>query len=43
MEWIIAIENKWVGVSLGGGMNGNLLVLAWPWKGGIVSSPRFTA
>ncbi|KAG8925165.1 hypothetical protein FRC02_009888, partial [Tulasnella sp. 418] len=30
-------------VSLGGGMNNNLLIVAWPWNNQIIFSPRVTS
>ncbi|KAF8595031.1 CBD9-like protein [Ceratobasidium sp. AG-I] len=40
-EIIAPISAKWVGWSLGGGMNYNLLLVAWPWNGAIVPSTRY--
>ncbi|KAG8688196.1 hypothetical protein FRC11_005887 [Ceratobasidium sp. 423] len=39
-EIIAPISSKWVGWSLGGGMNSNLLLVAWPNGNSIVSSTR---
>ncbi|KAG8687354.1 hypothetical protein FRC12_017219 [Ceratobasidium sp. 428] len=41
-EIVAPISAKWVGWSLGGGMNNNLLVVAWPNGNSIVSSTRYT-
>ncbi|KAG8697384.1 hypothetical protein FRC08_006563 [Ceratobasidium sp. 394] len=41
-EIVAPISAKWVGWSLGGGMNNNLLLVAWPNGNSIVSSTRYT-
>lgn len=41
-EIVAPINAKYVGWSLGGGMNNNLLLVAWPNGNSIVSSTRFT-
>ncbi|KAG8745775.1 hypothetical protein FRC10_007036 [Ceratobasidium sp. 414] len=41
-EIVAPIAAKWVGWSLGGGMNNNLLLVAWPNGNSIVSSTRYT-
>jgi cellobiose dehydrogenase (acceptor) len=41
-EFIVPITQKWAGVALGGGMNNDLLIVAWPNGNSIVSTPRFT-
>ncbi|KAG9000556.1 hypothetical protein FRB94_005345 [Tulasnella sp. JGI-2019a] len=39
-QWTVPIAGLWAGVTLGQGMNGNLLIAAWPNAGKIVSSTR---
>ncbi|KAF8596985.1 cellobiose dehydrogenase [Ceratobasidium sp. AG-I] len=41
-EIVAPISAKWVGWSLGGGMNRNLLLVAWPNNNAIVSSTRYS-
>ncbi|CAE7204138.1 unnamed protein product [Rhizoctonia solani] len=41
-EIVAPITSKWVGWSLGGGMNNNLLLVAWPNGNSIVSSTRMS-
>ncbi|CAE6505183.1 unnamed protein product [Rhizoctonia solani] len=41
-EIVAPITSKWVGWSLGGGMNSNLLLVAWPNGNSIVSSTRMS-
>ncbi|KAF8596986.1 hypothetical protein BDV93DRAFT_527730 [Ceratobasidium sp. AG-I] len=41
-EIVAPISAKWVGWSLGGGMNRNLLLVAWPNGNAIVSSTRYS-
>jgi cellobiose dehydrogenase (acceptor) len=41
-EIVAPIAAKWVGWSLGGGMNSNLLLVAWPNGNSIVSSTRYS-
>ncbi|KAJ1308933.1 hypothetical protein OPQ81_004617 [Rhizoctonia solani] len=41
-EIIAPISSKWVGWSLGGGMNSNLLLVAWPNGNSVVSSTRMS-
>ena len=40
-EIVAPIAAKWAGWSLGGGMNFNLLLVAWPNNNAIVSSTRY--
>jgi cellobiose dehydrogenase (acceptor) len=40
-QWIIPVENKWAGMSLGGKMIDAPLVMAWPNNGTVVHSTRF--
>jgi cellobiose dehydrogenase (acceptor) len=40
-ELIVPIAQKWAGISLGGGMPNNPLIVAWPNANTIVSSTRF--
>ncbi|KAF8307890.1 cellobiose dehydrogenase [Clavulina sp. PMI_390] len=42
LQWEVPNAILWAGMTLGAGMNSNLLVLAWPYNGGILSSPRYT-
>ncbi|KAG8845518.1 hypothetical protein FRB96_002486 [Tulasnella sp. 330] len=42
-QWTIPNAGLWAGVALGEGMNGNLLISAWPNAGSIVSSTRQAA
>ena len=42
-EIVAPIDAKWVGIALGGAMNGDLLLVAWPNAGQIVSSTRFAS
>jgi cellobiose dehydrogenase (acceptor) len=41
-EFIVPVSQKWAGIALSGGMNNDLLIVAWPYNGTIVSTPRFT-
>ncbi|QRV98090.1 GMC oxidoreductase [Ceratobasidium sp. AG-Ba] len=41
-EIVAPISAKWVGWSLGGGMNNNLLLVAWPNGNSVVASTRYT-
>jgi cellobiose dehydrogenase (acceptor) len=40
-EFIVPITQKWAGISLGGGMTNNPLIVAWPYNGKIVFTTRF--
>ena len=40
-EIVAPIDASWIGVALGGAMNGDLLLVAWPNGNQIVASTRF--
>ena len=40
-EIVAPLDAKWIGMSLGGAMNGDLLLVAWPNGNEIVSSTRY--
>ncbi|KAG9018158.1 hypothetical protein FRB90_012066 [Tulasnella sp. 427] len=39
-QMIVPIAGKWAGITLGSGMNSNLLIVAWPNNGAIVKGAR---
>jgi hypothetical protein len=41
-EFIVPVANKWAGISLGPGMVGNPLIMAWPYNGGVQHSVRYS-
>ncbi|KAF8307893.1 hypothetical protein DL93DRAFT_2171488 [Clavulina sp. PMI_390] len=42
LQWEVPNTILWAGMTLGLGMNNDLLVLAWPFDGEIMFSPRYT-